>query len=168
VGRARLDSNLRPADVRVLESMEEVFWDPEIERRGGAEVTGPIVKALGILRPGQPVEVRLDEEVDLIAKARPNTAASAHSPPKGRSIVSRDNEPFDGGEVAAIEARMFALLAAEAQDQEDSPSAAHHQLIVWRDHEQVRGRAEALGVMSQTLEAELDGRTDEAADGDQP
>ncbi len=78
--------------------------------------------------------------------------------------MSRDKEPFDDGEVAAIEARVFALLAADAQGQEDPPSAAHHQLFIWRDHQQMRGRAEALTVLSQTLEAALAGRTDEVAD----
>lgn len=61
---------------RVLESLKEVFWDPEVERRGGTGVTGPIVKALAILRPGEPVEVRLNSEVELVARARVNASVS--------------------------------------------------------------------------------------------
>lgn len=51
----------------VLRSYDELFWQPEIQRRGGPEVTGPIRKALAILPPGQPVQVLLNDEAELVA-----------------------------------------------------------------------------------------------------
>ena len=59
---------------RMLESMKESFWDPEVERRGGPETTGPIYAALAILLPGVPVEVRLNGEVEIVARAREGAA----------------------------------------------------------------------------------------------
>ena len=38
--------------------------------RGGPEATGPIYAALAILKPGMPVEVRLNEEVEMVARAK--------------------------------------------------------------------------------------------------
>ncbi len=55
---------------RVLESLKETFWDPEVARRGGPESTGHIYAALAILKPGAPVEVRLNEEVEIVARAK--------------------------------------------------------------------------------------------------
>ncbi len=55
---------------RVLESLKEAFWDPEMNRRGGEEATGPVHQALAILSPGRPVEVRLNGEFELVARAR--------------------------------------------------------------------------------------------------
>jgi hypothetical protein len=52
-----------------FQSMFDVFWNPEIERRGGLEATGPLRKALAIMRTGRPVEVLLNDEADLVASA---------------------------------------------------------------------------------------------------
>ncbi|MET9313069.1 HEPN domain-containing protein [Kribbella sp. NPDC003505] len=52
-----------------FQSMFDLFWDPEIERRGGLEVTGPLRKALAIMRTDQPVEILLNEEADLVFTA---------------------------------------------------------------------------------------------------
>jgi hypothetical protein len=52
-----------------FQSMFDLFWDPEIERRGGLEVTGPLRKALAIMRTDQPVEILLNEEADLVLSA---------------------------------------------------------------------------------------------------
>lgn len=37
--------------------MRELFWEPEIERRGGPVVTGEVHQALAIMRPGQAEEI---------------------------------------------------------------------------------------------------------------
>ena len=50
-----------------LQSMRDVFWDPGVERRGGAEVVGPIRKALAILHPGESNTVLFNDEADLVA-----------------------------------------------------------------------------------------------------
>ncbi|AKU18207.1 hypothetical protein [Luteipulveratus mongoliensis] len=76
---------------RVLESMTDVFWDPEVERRGGIEATGPIVKALAILTPGRPVEVRLNDEVDLVARARSGSAVK-----RGEAVTMENLEAIEG------------------------------------------------------------------------
>lgn len=49
-----------------LQSMFDVFWNPEIERRGGVEATGPLLKALAILPAGQPAQILLNDEADLV------------------------------------------------------------------------------------------------------
>lgn len=53
----------------VLQSMADIFWLPEIERRGGPEKVGPIWQALAILMPGQPNRVMFNEEAELLASA---------------------------------------------------------------------------------------------------
>lgn len=54
----------------VLDQMRTVFWEPEIARRGGASITGPVLRALAVLHPGQPIEVRFNNEFDLVAQSR--------------------------------------------------------------------------------------------------
>jgi|GEM_PF-3376309 len=76
-GRPIQDSQF---STRVLTSMFEAFWRPEIERRGGAEVTGPVHRALAILYPGRPVEVRLNDEFELVARAKAKTQMVPGSP----------------------------------------------------------------------------------------
>lgn len=61
---------------RVLASMREMFWEPEIERRGGPTVTGELHRALAIMRPGQAVEVLLNDEFKLVARAKANSGVS--------------------------------------------------------------------------------------------
>jgi hypothetical protein len=61
-------------DSRVMSNIYDVFWAPEIERRGGLGVTGPLVAALAVLPPGGPVRVLLNEEVELVARARTRSA----------------------------------------------------------------------------------------------
>lgn len=65
---------------RVLASFREMFWDPEIERRGGLEATGPIVSAIAILKPGAPVEIRLNEECEVVARARADYPVNSGDP----------------------------------------------------------------------------------------
>lgn len=81
---------------RVLASMQEVFWDPEIERRGGLAATGPIHKALAILNPGKPVEIRLNDECQLVARARVNSAVKRGDPVNVENVDSIESlEPLD-------------------------------------------------------------------------
>lgn len=65
---------------RVLDFMFEAFWQPEIDRRGGVDETGVIHKALAVLYPGRPVEVRLNDEFELVARAKVNTELTPGSP----------------------------------------------------------------------------------------
>ncbi|WP_149205022.1 hypothetical protein [Actinotalea subterranea] len=65
----------------VLDSFRQIFWEPEIARRGGEEVTGPLRRAVAILRPGAGVaEVRLNDEADLVARVRVTRAVQAGEP----------------------------------------------------------------------------------------
>jgi hypothetical protein len=52
-----------------FQSMFDIFWNPEIERRDGHEATGPLRKALAIMRTGRPAEILLNDEADLVANA---------------------------------------------------------------------------------------------------
>jgi hypothetical protein len=63
-------SSLEGFETRALESMWSAFWEPELSRRGGVEVTGPLYAALAVMRPGEPVEIRLNDEVNVVARAR--------------------------------------------------------------------------------------------------
>lgn len=65
---------------RALSSFRELFWNPEIERRGGADTVGPVHQALAILNPGEPVEVRFNEEFTLVAKAKVNAPIARGEP----------------------------------------------------------------------------------------
>jgi hypothetical protein len=65
---------------RVLDSMREIFWQPEIERRGGSEATGEVYQALAIMRPGQAVEVLFNDEFKLVARAEANTDVAKGDP----------------------------------------------------------------------------------------
>jgi hypothetical protein len=67
---AALDGPNEDFTANVLQQMRTIFWEPEVARRGGESVTGPVLRALAILHPGQPVEVRLNEEFELIARSR--------------------------------------------------------------------------------------------------
>ena len=58
---------------------------PEIERRGGVEKVGPIRKALAILAPGEPNEVRFNEEADLVA-----SVIAARAIEKGEAVHDVD------------------------------------------------------------------------------
>lgn len=61
----------------VLQSMQDIFWQPEIDRRGGLEVTGTITKALAILAPGSATEVKFNKEFELAVQARVNRPIEA-------------------------------------------------------------------------------------------
>ena len=61
----------------VLKSLSEVFLTPEIERRGGPEVVGPIRKAVVLLEPGVPARVLLNEQADVAASVRVTRAVEA-------------------------------------------------------------------------------------------
>jgi hypothetical protein len=61
----------------VLQSMSDVFWEPEIERRGGVEVTGQLRKALAVLAPGRPVEVFLNDDAELVCSIPADPAIEA-------------------------------------------------------------------------------------------
>ena len=65
---------------RVLNSFVEIFWEPEIQRRGGVDVTGPVYAALAVMVPGEAVEVRLNEEVVVVAKAGPDSPVNPGDP----------------------------------------------------------------------------------------
>ncbi|UYM06334.1 HEPN domain-containing protein [Solicola gregarius] len=71
----------------VLDQMRTVFWEPEVARRGGESVTGPVLRALAVLHPGQPVEVRFNNEFELMARSR----------------VGSPVQPGDAVEVANVE-----------------------------------------------------------------
>lgn len=75
---------------QVLTTFQEMFWDPEIERRGGLDVTGPIFGAIAILHPGMPVEVRLNEECEVVARARPGYVVSS-----GESVTIENAEAIE-------------------------------------------------------------------------
>ncbi|QLQ15506.1 MAG: HEPN domain-containing protein [Micropruina sp.] len=65
---------------RVLSSLREAFWEPEIIRRGGEEAVGPVHRALAIMYPGRPVEVLLNSEFQLMARARRTAETEPGSP----------------------------------------------------------------------------------------
>lgn len=65
---------------RVLNSFFDIFWNPEIQRRGGIDATGPIYAALAVLAPGEPTDVRLNEEVRIVAKAKSGSLVSPGDP----------------------------------------------------------------------------------------
>ena len=81
---------------RVVAAMQETFWGPEIERRGGLAVTGPIHQALAVLSPGKPVEIRLNDECQLVARARVNAAVKRGDPVTADNVDSVEAiEPLD-------------------------------------------------------------------------
>lgn len=82
----------------VMQSMQDVFWQPEIERRGGLGVTGTITKALAILAPGSAVEVKFNKEFELAGKARVNRAVEA-----GEDIHSGDIDDVEWLEPVGID-----------------------------------------------------------------
>ena len=49
---------------QVISQFDEIFWQPEIERRGGPGEVGPIHKALAILAPGEPTKVLFNDEFE--------------------------------------------------------------------------------------------------------
>lgn len=75
-------------ETRVMQSMFDIFWEPEIERRGGMDTLDGFHAALAILPPGGPVEIRLNDEVHLVASARVN------SPVKSGDPITADNIDF--------------------------------------------------------------------------
>lgn len=56
-----------------LQNLWDIFWNPELERRGGVQVTGSIHRALVVLGQGSAPEVRFNDEFELGAKARVNS-----------------------------------------------------------------------------------------------
>ena len=65
---------------RLAESLNETFWLPEIERRGGPAAVGPLSKALAVFEPGKPLVTLLNDEVQLVGRAmarRPIEAGEA-------------------------------------------------------------------------------------------
>ena len=54
---------------RVAQSIYDMFWAPEIVRRGGLKALGGLHSALAVLPPDGPVEVRLNDEVQLAARS---------------------------------------------------------------------------------------------------
>lgn len=81
---------------RVLDSFVEIFWEPEIQRRGGVEVTGPVYAALAVMVPGEPVEVRFNDEVMVVAKAKPDSPTAPGDPVTADNLDDGDDfEPVD-------------------------------------------------------------------------
>lgn len=74
---------------RVFASLNDVFWAPEVERRAGVEAVGPLRKALAIMRPGKPVDIRLNDEAELVGRAVSKRAIEA-----GPSVTTDDVEDF--------------------------------------------------------------------------
>lgn len=72
----------------VLQSYWDIFWKPEIERRGGPEVVGPIWCALAVMTPGEPVKILLNDEVNVRARRRPD------APVQSGDAVTAENVRF--------------------------------------------------------------------------
>lgn len=86
---------------RVAASLMEIFWSPEIDRRGGAEAVGVLRKALAISPPGEPVRVYLNDEAKLVGQAVPRRAIAAGEPVTLEDISHIvDLYPFDVDEDA--------------------------------------------------------------------
>src|SRR5665647_923094 len=68
-----------------VQNMWDIFWQPEVEHRGGLSVTGPIAAAMAIMKPGAPVEIRLNDEVEVRARAR------ADSPVASGELLTAEN-----------------------------------------------------------------------------
>jgi hypothetical protein len=80
----------------VLQSMRDIFWQPEIERRGGLEVTGPITRALAVLPRSSSASIRFNEEFELVAHASVNTAVQAGDPVTVENVDAIERlEPVD-------------------------------------------------------------------------
>lgn len=67
-GLRDVDQEQQFAD-RVFTSLYEIFWAPEVERRGGVDAVGPLSKALAIMMPGEPLAVLLNDEAQLVGRA---------------------------------------------------------------------------------------------------
>lgn len=81
---------------RVLKSFVEIFWEPELQRRGGVGFTGSMYAALAVMVPGEPVEVRLNDEVMVVAKARPGSPMTPGDPVTADNLDDvEDFEPVD-------------------------------------------------------------------------
>ena len=69
----------------VLAELARLFWEPEIERRGGVEATGPVRRALVVLEPDQPDAISLNEEAELVM-----TLVSPHPIEEGEDVTASD------------------------------------------------------------------------------
>jgi len=64
----------------VTQNLFDIFWAPEIERRGGAAVVGPFVAGVAVLPPDQPPRVLLNDEAQIVAKSRADSALPPNEP----------------------------------------------------------------------------------------
>lgn len=69
----------------VLAELARLFWEPEIERRGGIEAIGPIRKALAVIQPEQPDEIYLNDEAELVI-----TVVSTRPIEQGEEVTASD------------------------------------------------------------------------------
>jgi hypothetical protein len=65
---------------RVGEELARIYWNPEIERRGGADAVGPIHKALMVHEPNQPPRVLFNGEATFVIQARATRAIERGEP----------------------------------------------------------------------------------------
>ena len=72
----------------VLQSYWDIFWNPEIRRRGGADVVGQIWCALAVMAPGEPVQILFNDEVAVAARRHPDAPVRPGDP------VTADNVQF--------------------------------------------------------------------------
>jgi hypothetical protein len=75
---------------RVGEEMARIYWNPEIERRGGSDVVGPIHKALMVHEPNQSPRVLLNEEAILVVRGRATRALD-----RGEPVTTADIEEIE-------------------------------------------------------------------------
>jgi len=80
-----------------VQNMWDIFWQPEVERRGGLSVTGPIAAAMAIMKPGAPVEIRLNDEVEVRARARADSPVTSGEPLTAENLDALEN--FEPGNV---------------------------------------------------------------------
>ena len=69
----------------VLAELARLFWEPEIERRGGIQATGPVRRALVVLEPDQPDAIYLNDEAELVM-----TVVSTRSIEEGEEVTASD------------------------------------------------------------------------------
>ena len=77
----------------VLAELARLFWEPEVERRGGVEATGPVRKALAVMEPEQPDAIYLNDEAQLVM-----TVVSTRSIEQGEDVTASD-----AGTIATLE-----------------------------------------------------------------
>lgn len=64
----------------VTQNLHDIFWAPEIQRRGGAAVVGPFLAGLAVLPPDEAPRVLLNDEVQIVAKARADSPLPTNEP----------------------------------------------------------------------------------------